>query len=285
MSQLVKKIRTDQGDLQIDYNALANLPSNPNLLINSDFRNPINQRGQTRYSGFGVYTIDRWQTKNVTVDVIDGGIKLTNSGTSAAWFFQLVEKGLSGAFTASANISAVSGNVKFYCQGFSAVTLKTGINKFTITTSDTAVNQISFELAASASVTIKWVKLEYGSIMTDFAPRSYGEEVMLCERYFQIINLHFRPGVTSNDGLTVTFVADVQLRNVTDNAPIVTLYQTPTILKTTDTSSITTTLTFASATLLNGSLVITFNSSVQLGERNMAWSYNNFKVYVDAEIY
>ena len=38
MSQYIKKIRTDQGDLQIDYNALANLPtiSNPNLLINSD---------------------------------------------------------------------------------------------------------------------------------------------------------------------------------------------------------------------------------------------------------
>jgi len=53
MSQLVKKIRTSAGDCQIDYNALANLPAigNPNLLINSDFRNPINQRGITKYEG------------------------------------------------------------------------------------------------------------------------------------------------------------------------------------------------------------------------------------------
>ena len=42
MSQYVTKIKTSDGDLQIDYNALANLPelntmfSNPNLLINGD---------------------------------------------------------------------------------------------------------------------------------------------------------------------------------------------------------------------------------------------------------
>jgi len=65
MSQLVKKFRTEAGDLQIDYNALANLPtiSNPNLLINGDFRNPVNQRGGISYAPSGnvlVYTIDRW---------------------------------------------------------------------------------------------------------------------------------------------------------------------------------------------------------------------------------
>lgn len=51
MADLIKKIRTEQGDLQIDYSALANLPSiNNNLLINSDFRNPVNQRGETTYT-------------------------------------------------------------------------------------------------------------------------------------------------------------------------------------------------------------------------------------------
>ena len=70
MSNLVKKIRTDAGDLQIDYNALANLPalntmfSNPNLLINGDFQ--INQYNvltstPTVFAN-GKYIIDRWQT-------------------------------------------------------------------------------------------------------------------------------------------------------------------------------------------------------------------------------
>lgn len=49
MPEYINKIRTASGDLPINYEALANLPtiSNPNLLINSDFRNPINQRGST----------------------------------------------------------------------------------------------------------------------------------------------------------------------------------------------------------------------------------------------
>jgi len=33
--------------------------SNPDILINSDFRKPVNRNGKTEYTGFG-YTIDRW---------------------------------------------------------------------------------------------------------------------------------------------------------------------------------------------------------------------------------
>ena len=62
MAKLITKIRTNEGDLPIDYNALANLPtiSNPNLLINADFRNPVNQRGKTVYEeATERYGIDR----------------------------------------------------------------------------------------------------------------------------------------------------------------------------------------------------------------------------------
>jgi len=97
MSQLVKKIRTSAGDCQIDYNALANLPttdttlgvsgkaadakivgdkfdtmatkdyvnttfSNPNLLINGDFQ--IWQRGESFSNISNKYTADRWMIKN-----------------------------------------------------------------------------------------------------------------------------------------------------------------------------------------------------------------------------
>lgn len=32
---------------------------NPNLLINADFTNPVNQRGKSNYNSYG-YTIDMW---------------------------------------------------------------------------------------------------------------------------------------------------------------------------------------------------------------------------------
>lgn len=55
-----------------------------NLLINGDFRKPINQRGKTEYaSGYG---IDMWSCPS-QVQIIDGGIILPNSHG----FFQYVE--------------------------------------------------------------------------------------------------------------------------------------------------------------------------------------------------
>ena len=54
--------------------------TNPrNLLDNSDFRNPVNQRGQTSYIGSdqGQYTIDRWKIWNKeTLNVNDGYIEI-----------------------------------------------------------------------------------------------------------------------------------------------------------------------------------------------------------------
>ena len=53
-----------------------------NLLDNSDFRNPVNQRGQSSYTG-NVYTIDRWAlwwdgTTNGTLTINDDGITVTH---------------------------------------------------------------------------------------------------------------------------------------------------------------------------------------------------------------
>ena len=49
---------------QEQLNETVSQLTNPNLLINSDFRNPINQRGSTTYeiSNFwkNIYTVDRW---------------------------------------------------------------------------------------------------------------------------------------------------------------------------------------------------------------------------------
>lgn len=57
------------------------VPYNPNLLDNWYFAEPINQRGQTEYTGRG-YTIDRW-FKNVanTVRIIENGVQLVEIGS------------------------------------------------------------------------------------------------------------------------------------------------------------------------------------------------------------
>ena len=51
--------------------------TNPNLLDNWYFGNPVNQRGQTEYTEDTTYTIDRWWLQyDTTLSVVDGGIKI-----------------------------------------------------------------------------------------------------------------------------------------------------------------------------------------------------------------
>lgn len=195
MSQYINKIRTNSGDLQIDYNGLANLPtiSNPNLLINSDFRGPVNQRGSTIYYGGAnkCYTIDRWcmgaNDFDRTVEIIDGGIKITNPNTTYIGSFQQVfESPLpSGDYTLSIKVTSISGAVTIFCDGAntgSQKNLEVGIN--TKTMRGTSISAVNIHLAASSSIVIEWIKLEVGTVATSFAPRIYAEELALCQRYF-----------------------------------------------------------------------------------------------------
>lgn len=63
--------------------ALTKIPTtsgggvNPNLLDNWYFGRPVNQRGQTEYTGNATYSIDRWWTQyETTLSIVDGGIKI-----------------------------------------------------------------------------------------------------------------------------------------------------------------------------------------------------------------
>lgn len=58
----------------------------PNLLDNWYFGNPINQRGQTEYTGNG-YTVDRWTAKEGVVSLSSSGLTLQNS----TWLDQIIE--------------------------------------------------------------------------------------------------------------------------------------------------------------------------------------------------
>ena len=226
MADLVKKIRTSSGDLQIDYNALANLPttdttlaasgqaadakavgdaldnmntrfSNPNLLINSDFRNPINQRGATTYQEASdwTYSIDRWKYFNqMTVQVLAGAVQFASHGTGQSWFMQEFEKELpSDTYTLSVKVSSVSGTCDMKFENSSGVVSekvidKTGVTSLTYTGS---VNAVTFELDGNGSqLTIEWVKLEQGTIATPFVRRIYAEEVALCRRFYQVETLY-----------------------------------------------------------------------------------------------
>ena len=199
MANLVKKIKTASGDAQIDYNALANLPtiSNPNLLINSDFRKPVNQRGNTSYTGTGAnirYTIDRWGVVNgPVVTVQDGSLKIqvSSNDTYTGRFKQIFEHDLPIDFyTLSVKVKSNTHNVEIgnfgkINAGFTGIYSHTSIER--------SLSSIEFVIGKGASIEIEWIKLERGTTATPLSPRSYAEELALCQRYYEKRTVIFFP--------------------------------------------------------------------------------------------
>ena len=73
--------------------ALTKIPTtsgggvNPNLLDNWYFGRPVNQRGQTEYTGNATYSIDRWWMQyDTTLSIVDGGIKIGGKWDAQQYF-------------------------------------------------------------------------------------------------------------------------------------------------------------------------------------------------------
>lgn len=179
-------------------------PCNPNLLDNWYFGNPVNQRGQTSYTGTNTYTIDRWMTDS-TVTVVDGNIKVKRTGY-AALFYQYLEDSL---------VDVIAGKVVTYSalttSGLMTVTTKLPPSKSSDWNTDDAVQgdlvldtvksgagkiYIRFtSVVDGTEATIKAVKLELGPQQTLAHQENgvwvlneipdYGEQLRKCQRYLR----------------------------------------------------------------------------------------------------
>lgn len=182
-----------------DY--LGNKFSNPNLLINPDFK--INQRGATSYEKQG-YSVDRWKIWNVTVTPSEsGGITVKNDKyEDTGTFIQILENATESDSTLSCYVESVSGTVTMVADDDSQVILKQGLN--VVHTSQSTKNFIIF-LNRGTNVTLKWVKLEQGKVATEFIAPNPVEEYPKCQRYFQYIpKLYCVPLVYTRDLISVS---------------------------------------------------------------------------------
>lgn len=159
--------------------------SNPNLLINPDFK--INQRGATSYEKQG-YSVDRWKIWSVTVTPSsNGGITIKNDKyTDSGTFIQILENATEGDSTLSCYVTSVSGTVTMVSDDDSQVVLKQGLN--VVHTSKSTKNFTIF-LNQGTSITLKWVKLEQGKVATEFIAPNPAEELTKCKRFFQVLNV------------------------------------------------------------------------------------------------
>jgi len=170
--------------------------SNLNLLDNWDFTNPVNQRGQSAYTGVGTYAIDRWKfpDRTGTLTVKSGGIgisfKSPETFTSIGQYFENLESLIGKTVTASILLS--DGIIR-------SVTFKNLTANSDVSGADfnggylnllMPYNCFRVMIIENSSITIKAVKLELGSVSTlknDLLGVSYDKELYKCQKYLQII--------------------------------------------------------------------------------------------------
>ena len=190
---------------------INDIRNNPNLFINGDFRNPVNQRGKSQYTSNN-YCIDRWKkwTDKFTTSVQNGFLR--NQGTWIVLLQYLEEspklfiKGT--VFTMSAKVKCEKTRpVKFsYYDHTSSNSIGELCPEITVGTdwkviSHTATVNVdivhqntafcietSWNDADTATLDIEWIKIELGSVATPFIPRLYAEELALCKRYYEVSN-------------------------------------------------------------------------------------------------
>ena len=180
--------------------------SNPNLLINPDFK--INQRGKSEYSDKSQYTVDHWLLSysgsgntfsfNVKTCQLVSGTKDTdgyhaNLQQEIENPMQYIGKNLTLSCKMS-NLSKTALIQVWRYEGDTISSIKAAnydLNEFkSLTfqipddiTSDTKIRVI---LQTRGECNLNWAKLELGTIATPFVPPDPATELLKCQRYYQI---------------------------------------------------------------------------------------------------
>lgn len=185
-----------------------------NLLDNSDFRNPVNQRGI--YSAVnGQYIIDRWLfansnfTGNVTITQSANGITITNDAgaDTIAIIQRFIDKNYyNGKYTHAAKTT--DGLVFGYTE---------------VTDSENSIIQTSIWIPTGA--TVVWAALYEGTYTADtlppYVPKGYAAELAECQRYYLPISDYWNMGVilTGTGYICLNVPTNIKMR-ITPNSII-----------------------------------------------------------------
>ena len=153
-----------------------------NLLDNSDFRNPVNQRGQTDYTSNG-YTIDRWALYSGEVGVSSLGY-ITTSGQMYQKIAIPTDKVYTFAIENDAGIALVTG---IPANGISSATLGNALIK--LATIDEYVEVVIEPSEGHNLSGAYWAALYEGSYTAEtlppYVPKGYAAELAECLRYYR----------------------------------------------------------------------------------------------------
>ena len=150
-----------------------------NILDNSDFRHPVNQRGIT-VCNVGSYGLDRWihvdgsfsGTVSITTDA-NGTTFITSAGTLVGLLQRFIDKN--------------------YYDGKYTAAIKTGDGSILIGAVQTENAETHMQQAIfwfPSGTTVVWAALYEGAYtaatLPEYHPKGYGAELAECQRYYQV---------------------------------------------------------------------------------------------------
>ena len=169
-----------------------------NLLDNSDFRNPVNQRGLQEYTSNG-YSIDRWifekqDNARLVVQRVEAGFPedriSLQVGSGYADFYQKLEnydKMAGKRYTLAVNIKGV-----VYAQVFTMGNFAGGISLGNDGAAfySTPNQHVLIRAMTAPGFNMLWMALYEGEYtaetLPEYQPKVYGAELAECQRYYQI---------------------------------------------------------------------------------------------------
>lgn len=172
----------------------ASKASPHNLLDNSDFRNPVNQRGASSYTlgSWGGYAIDRWTAYigGCTVTVSDDGIQLNGE------LYQPISKEAARRYNGKTVTIAAKMGGNVYCahgvvdqKGAYDVTARVDTPDGVLMLTCEETDRLFFLLDTAASTVVEWAALYEGEYtaetLPEYQPKGYAVELAECQRYYQ----------------------------------------------------------------------------------------------------
>lgn len=192
-----------------------------NLLDNSDFRNPVNQRGQTSYSlsAWGGYCIDRWAAyaDGGTVTIGSGGLTLSGNiyqPIASDVIARYNGKVLTLAVKMAGSVYCCSGELKQIGTWNASARFDTPYGYIRFETEENNSMFVIIDSSITSSV-VEWAALYEGEYtaetLPEYQPKGYGAELAECQRYYRTLNILFGNAIGSPDRQLVNFAPTMRI--------------------------------------------------------------------------
>lgn len=172
-----------------------------NLLDNSDFTNPVNQRGKTTYTGTAsAYTIDRWYINRASTKVLVNAASVSIDNTSEASNTSIISQRLTppkpGVYTLAAGTTEGVLFAQYTFDGTAVAKIDSldgaNANIQLAYANDLLIAQIRVQ--AGKTATIEWIALYAGEYTAEtlpkYMPKGYAVEFSECRRCFNRMRIN-----------------------------------------------------------------------------------------------